>query len=266
MANSIFLRKTAAQQIGNVQLTELARALDGDCFVPFNTAEISAVNDIVAPYSKPSQGALSLHYADNVHAKLPTYVAGDKGLNVLKDYSSSWPIAQIVSGDYPLVSKGDIGPVSPAAIGNATAGSGIIGTIDLDGVINGATVDGYTTKRTVFGYLVKIDYTQNDLGDVLQITDGANTIATWTANDDDCMTLYLFLPVASSASVTQTDSGLQFTWGASGITITFQVSGATDLGGWTIQTQPIYVTSEIVSNIVPLQTVSGNYIFVEPGC
>jgi alpha-D-ribose 1-methylphosphonate 5-phosphate C-P lyase len=78
--------------------------------------------------------------------------------------------------------------------------------------------------------------------------------------------MYLYFPVAAVAGVTQTDNGLQFTWGASGITITFSIAGATDLGGWTIQTQPIYATTDVVSGILPLQTVRGSYIHVAPGC
>jgi hypothetical protein len=268
MKNSVLLGNYKSNVPSNINLSEANTIVvqEADCYVPFGDAEILAHKEIVSDFRKPSQGALSVHYLSAIEHRIPTVISGKTNLQYYKDYRALQPVANLVSSTSPIVAKADIGPVNPSAIGNATAGSGIIGTFDLDGIIDGATVDSYTTKRRVVGYLVHVTYTSNDIGKVLQITDGTNTIAKMSANDDDCMGIYLYFPVASSAYVNETDEGLLFGWGDSGITISFVITGATSLGGWEIQTQPIYATSELAANVVPIQTKAGNFAVLNPGC
>jgi hypothetical protein len=265
---SPFLNRCASEGISAQDLEAIVRgAVGSDCSV--SEAEAIATNMLRArralPYD-PKGGSLHSSFIDVAYVPMPiALTSGHLVTRKAYAYAQESPALALKNHVFPIPSISDIGTPALTAIGNASAGTGVIGTQALADLYDtGDDWNSFDIQVPVIGWMFFINWSASDLGDELRVTETTNStlLATVRTSSDDCTQTVLYSPAATTLG-TKVGGGFVFANQPTGtdLTLRFQIykNGAaeTALGGLTIDVVPFLATQESLGSLIPTDVSNG---------
>lgn len=247
----------------------VAQAVNGNCSTTPTENYTGAIEvmKILTPYNRKGKAASE---AILKHVSVPSFLPlndRNRFATVGKEISVQYHGIDFTSPKRAIPDEYVVGRRSYATAAGAVPGTGTLFRFQpLPQATSPIAPDGFTGAIVpVLGYLLKVRWTSDDIGDLLQLTvdfKGQRAVnLTVQPTDLDCYELVCFVP-ASSGFPTPTRRGTSFPWightdtlAADSIFIDgiLYVGGVakTDLGSWSAEVMPLYLTGDVIDALVP---------------
>lgn len=247
----------------------IAKAVNGNCATTPTENFVGAISAMkyLTPYTRKGQ---AVSEAVLRHVSVPSFLPlndSNRFATVGKEISVQYHGIDFAAPLRAIPDEYVVGRRSYAAAAGASAGTGLLFRFQpLPQTASPILPDGFTGAIVpVLGYLMKFRWTADDIGDALRLTvdfKGQRAVSlTVQPTDLDCYELVCFVP-ASSGFPTPTRRGTSFPWVGFTDTLTADsifidgtlfVGGTakTDLGSWSAEVMPIYLTGDVIDALVP---------------